>query len=106
MRLKKLWLLLTAALLAVALTAPVFGRGSEEYRNPELDRLVRVAQNEQDVQARMDAFGEIQRILIDDAVILPNYERGVTYVTNPQLKGMVRRAVGPDPDFSNAWIEE
>jgi oligopeptide transport system substrate-binding protein len=77
-----------------------------QYRNPELDKWVRVAQNEQDVQARMDAFGEIQRILIDDAVILPNYERGVTYVTHPQLKGMVRRAVGADPDFSNAWIEE
>ncbi|TNF89798.1 MAG: peptide ABC transporter substrate-binding protein [Gammaproteobacteria bacterium] len=77
-----------------------------QYRNPELDQWVRVAQNEQDVQARMDAFGEIQRILIDDAVILPNYERGITYVTHPQLKGMVRRAVGSDPDFSNAWIEE
>ena len=76
------------------------------YNNPELDKWVRVAQNEQDVQKRMDAFGEIQRILVDDAVILPNYERGVTYVTHPQMKGMVRRAVGPDPDFSNAWIEE
>ncbi len=76
------------------------------YRNPELDKWVRVAQNEQDTKTRMDAFGEIQRILIEDAVILPNYERGVTYVTHPQMKGMVRRAVGPDPDFSNAWIVE
>ncbi|MEM8766022.1 MAG: peptide ABC transporter substrate-binding protein [Pseudomonadota bacterium] len=76
------------------------------YQNPELDKWVRVAQNEQDVQKRMDAFGEIQRILIEDAVILPGYERGVTYVTHPELKGMVRRAVGPDPDFTNAWIEE
>ncbi len=76
-----------------------------QYRNPELDKWVRVAQNEQDTKARMDAFGEIQRIIIDDAVILPGYERGVTYVTHPQMKGMVRRAVGPDPDFTNAWIE-
>jgi oligopeptide transport system substrate-binding protein len=75
------------------------------YANPELDRWIRIAQNEQDVQTRMDAFGEIQRILIEDAVILPNYERGVTYVTNPGMKGLVRRAVGPDPDFSNVWIE-
>jgi oligopeptide transport system substrate-binding protein len=74
------------------------------YNNPELDKWVRAAQAEQDVQMRMDAFGEIQRILIDDAVILPSYERGVTYVTNPGMKGMVRRAVGPDPDFTNAWI--
>lgn len=76
------------------------------YRNPELDQLVRIAQNERDTKTRMDAFGGIQRILIDDAVILPGYERGVTYVTHPEMKGMVRRAVGPDPDFSNAWIEE
>jgi oligopeptide transport system substrate-binding protein len=76
------------------------------YQNPELDRLVRVAQNEQDKQLRTDAFGAIQKILVDDAVILPNYERGITYVTHPQLKGMVRRAVGGDPDFSNAWIAE
>ncbi|HEY5645923.1 MAG TPA: peptide ABC transporter substrate-binding protein [Pseudomonadales bacterium] len=74
------------------------------YENPELDRWIRVAQNEQDTQKRMDAFGQIQRILIDDAVILPGYERGVTYVSHPQMKGMVRRAVGPDPDFTNAWI--
>ena len=77
-----------------------------QYKNPELDKWVRIAQNEQDTQTRMDAFGEIQRILVEDAVILPNYERGITYVTHPQLKGMVRRAVGPDPDYSNAWIEE
>ncbi|MFV2090194.1 MAG: peptide ABC transporter substrate-binding protein [Pseudomonadales bacterium] len=76
------------------------------YQNPELDRWVRVAQNVQDRQQRMDAFGEIQKIIVEDAVILPNYERGVTYVTHPQLRGMVRRAVGTDPDFSNAWIAE
>lgn len=75
------------------------------YQNPELDKWVRVAQNEQDTQKRMDAFGQIQRIIVDDAVILPNYERGITYVTDPRMKGMVRRAVGPDPDFTNAWIE-
>lgn len=76
------------------------------YINPELDSWVRIAQNEQDVQKRMDAFGEIQRIIVDDAVILPNYERGVTYVTHPKMKGMVRRAVGPDPDFTNVWLED
>ncbi len=76
------------------------------YANPELDDWVSVAQSSQDPRERMDAFGEIQQILFDDAVIIPNYERGTTYVTHPQLKGMVRRAVGPDPDFTNAYIEE
>jgi oligopeptide transport system substrate-binding protein len=74
------------------------------YDNPELDSWVRVAQSAQDTKERMNAFAEIQRILVDDAVIIPNYERGVTYVVNPELGGMVRRAVGPDPDFTNAYI--
>jgi len=76
------------------------------YENPEFDKWVRVAQSSQDVQERMDAFGEIQQILFDDVVIIPNYERGITYVTHPQMRGMVRRAVGPDPDFTNAYIVE
>jgi hypothetical protein len=32
------------------------------------------------------------------------YERGVTYVVNPDLKGMKRRVIGPDVDFTNAYI--
>ncbi|HET6474303.1 MAG TPA: peptide ABC transporter substrate-binding protein [Pseudomonadales bacterium] len=75
------------------------------YSNPELDRLVRVAQSSLDPKTRMDAFGAIQRILYDDAVIVPNYERGVVYVRDPRLKGMERRVVGADPDYTNAYIE-
>jgi oligopeptide transport system substrate-binding protein len=74
------------------------------YENAVLDDWVQVAQSSQIVQERMDAFGEIQKILFNEVVIIPNYERGITYVTHPQMRGMVRRAVGPDPDFTNAYI--
>ena len=76
------------------------------YSNPEIDKWVRVAQTSQDPKTRMDAFGEIQQIIFDDAAHLYNYERGVTYVINPQMQGLVRRAVGPDPDFTNVTIAE
>lgn len=76
------------------------------YDNPELDRQVRIAEQSTDPQVRMDAFGAIQQIIHDDVVILPEYERGVVYVLNPHVEGMVRRAVGPDPDFTNARIVE
>jgi len=75
------------------------------YSNPALDRQVRIAIESTDPRTRMDAFGEIQRILIEDVAFLPNYERGICFVVNPELKGMVRRAIGPDPDFTNAWID-
>jgi oligopeptide transport system substrate-binding protein len=76
------------------------------YANPKLDEQVRVAQSSLDVTARMEAFAAIQRIIHDDVVIIPNYERGIVFVRDPRLKGMVRRVVGQDPDYINAYIEE
>jgi oligopeptide transport system substrate-binding protein len=74
------------------------------YSNPELDHQVRIAQASLDPKTRMDAFAEIQQIIYDDAVILTHYERGVVYVRDPRLQGVVRRAVGTDPDYTNASI--
>jgi len=74
------------------------------YSNPDLDRQVAIARNSTNPRVRMDAFGRIQQILIDQAVILPEYERAVLYVADPALRGVVRRVSGPDPDFSNASI--
>jgi len=76
-----------------------------KYDNPEYDRWVAEAQNTLDPVARMQAFGQIQRIIIEDAVVLPNYERGQMYLVDPRLKGVIRRAIGTDPDFKHAYIE-
>jgi oligopeptide transport system substrate-binding protein len=81
------------------------GNNRGKYSNPELDRQVRIAQSSLDQKTRMDAFGEIQRIMIEDAVHLPNYERGNVYVRVPALKGVVNRAVGTDPDYTQAYLE-
>jgi len=75
------------------------------YSNQEVDRLVRIAQSSLDPKTRADAFGAIQKILYDDAVIVPNYERGIVYVRDPRLKDVERRVVGADPDYANAYIE-
>lgn len=74
------------------------------YVSAELDAWVEVAQSSLVPEERMQAFDEIQKIIYDDAVILPNYERGSVFVRNPQLKGVVRRAVGTDPDYTGAYI--
>jgi oligopeptide transport system substrate-binding protein len=54
----------------------------------------------------MAAFGEIQRILIDDVVIIPNYERGQMYVQDARLKGVARSAIGGDWDYTSAYLVE
>jgi oligopeptide transport system substrate-binding protein len=82
------------------------GNNRGRYNNPEVDRQVRIAQSALDQRVRMDAFGEIQRLLIEDAVQLANYERGNVYVRVPELKGVVNRAVGTDPDYTHAFLVE
>ncbi len=75
-----------------------------EYANADLDAQVRIAQESTDQATRMAAFGRIQEILIEDVAIIPNYERGVLYIQDPRLRGVGRRVVGPDPDYSRAHI--
>ncbi|HWJ69839.1 MAG TPA: peptide ABC transporter substrate-binding protein [Sphingobium sp.] len=80
------------------------GNNRGEYRNPALDRLVQIARTSTDPRTRMDAFGKIQQIIVDDAVIVSGYERARLYVIDPVVTGMVRRVTGPDPDWTRARI--
>lgn len=74
------------------------------YDNPEYDRLVRVAMDSLDPQVRMDAMGKMQQILHDEAVVLPQYEQGVIYLMHDKIRGVVRRVVGADPDYTHARV--
>ena len=76
------------------------------YNNPELDTNVRIAERSLDQAERLRAFAEVQRILIEDAVILMAYERGVLYVQDARLKNVARRVIGPPTDYSRAYITE
>lgn len=74
------------------------------YSNPEYDKFVSIGKTNTDPKTRMDAMGELQRILFEDAVIIPQYEQGVIYLMHPKIKGVVRRVVGADPDFRRAQV--
>jgi len=76
------------------------------YNNPAYDEQVRIAMNSADPAVRMDAMGKVQQIVFDDAVILPQYEQGVIYLLHPALRGVVRRVVGADPDYTYAQVIE
>lgn len=76
-----------------------------QYNSPELDAFIDIAQSRLEPAVRMKAFGDIQQHLIDQAVVLPMYERGVTYVVDPSIKQLKRRVIGPDPDVSRAYID-
>ena len=74
------------------------------YSNPEYDRLVRVAMDSLEPKVRMNAMAEMQQILFDDAVVLPQYEQGVIYLLHEKVRGVVRRVVGADPDYTYARV--
>ena len=76
------------------------------YRDPEYDHWVKVAQGSTDRSVRMEAMAALQRIAVEDVVVLPQYESATVYLQHPQLKGLVRRVIGPDPDFSRAWVSQ
>lgn len=75
------------------------------YSDEEVDQAVRIAQRSTDQTERMRAFDTIQRNLIDDVAILLFYERGVMFVEDARLNGVARRAIGPEPDYTGAYIE-
>ena len=74
------------------------------YANERMDALIAEAQSAATERERMDTFGEIQQMIFDDVVMLPMYERGVTYVVHPELKRVKRRVIGPEVDFTYAYI--
>ena len=74
------------------------------YSNPALDTQVEIARSSSDAATRMAAMAQVQQMLYDDAAILVQYESGSVYVAHPRVKGLVRRVVGTDPDYTNAWI--
>ncbi len=75
------------------------------YVNPRIDELVRIGQFSLDPKERMDAFGEIQQILFDQAILIGNYERGKLYATDPRVKGIQRRQIGAETDYTRAYID-
>lgn len=76
------------------------------YANDEMDRLIDVAQTSVDPSQRVEAFAGIQQLIFDDIPILPMYERGLTYVVHPDLRDVKRRVVGPEIDFTYAYIAD
>jgi oligopeptide transport system substrate-binding protein len=75
------------------------------YNNAEMDKMVRIAQSELDPRIRMNAMGSIQSIIEEDVALIPMYERGVSFVVDPRLKGLIRRVVGPEVDYNYAYID-
>jgi oligopeptide transport system substrate-binding protein len=75
------------------------------YDNPAYNRLVEQAQSTLDQSVRMQAMHEAEKILFDDAVIIPIYYTTQPYVVRPYVKGYFWSVLGL-ADFKTAYIEK
>lgn len=76
------------------------------YNSPTYDSYIRTAQGTTDQKIRMDAMGKAQQLIIDDAVVLPTYERVVNIVRDPRLEGLQFKQTGAPMVFTYARVVE
>ncbi|MES2627209.1 MAG: peptide ABC transporter substrate-binding protein, partial [Pseudomonadota bacterium] len=76
------------------------------YSSAEYDSYIRIAQGTADQKIRMDAMGKAQQLLIDDAALLPTYERVANTVQHPKLEGVVFKQTGAGMVLTYAKVLE
>lgn len=76
-----------------------------KYSSQAYNRLVQQAQSTNDQKIRMQAMHDAERILFDDAVIIPIYYTTQPFVVKPYVKGYFWSVLGI-ADFKTAFIEK
>ncbi len=74
------------------------------YFNEEYDRWLKELMESVDKPTRLNAVAEMQRIIVEEAPLLPTAETGSAYLIHPKLRGVQRRVLGQDPDFTSARV--
>ena len=70
----------------------------------DYDRWLKVLTGSMEPRARFEALAAMQKIIIEQAPLLPTAETGSVYLQHPRLRGVIRRVLGPDPDFTHASV--
>jgi len=76
------------------------------FSSQEYDRSLRVLLESINPEERFKAAAELQKILVEEVPLLPNSETSSAYMVHPKLKGIARRVLGQDPDFTYARVVE
>jgi peptide/nickel transport system substrate-binding protein len=66
-----------------ALGTPKAARNFMYYSNPEVDRLIELAETSFDEKVRLDALAEAQRIIVQDLPSIPSIETRTACIRNP-----------------------
>lgn len=70
------------------------------FDNPQVDAEITIARHSDDPATRMKAFAAVQKILIDQVAILPQFEQTGLYVVNPGVTGIIASPLQPNPNLT------
>ena len=79
---------------------------SGKFNDPEYDRILEILTSSDDPTVRMAAANDLQKIIQDQVAVIPTAETGSAYLQHPKLRGVVRRVLGADPDYTFARVVE
>lgn len=82
------------------------GNNSGQWYNDEYDKHIRNAMNTVDPKLRMAEMAAAERLLLQEYPIIPMYERTIMYTHAEKIQGVVRHAVGADPDLTGVKVVE
>ncbi|GGG03667.1 peptide ABC transporter substrate-binding protein [Paenibacillus abyssi] len=74
---------------------------ASDYSNKEFDELMKTSDFMPDTVTRSQNFVKAEKILMDDAAIIPLYFRTSTYLVNPRLEGFFLQSLGYE--FELRW---
>ncbi len=74
------------------------------FVHAEYDELLKLLQSSTDSTERFRTAGRMQEIIVEEAPVLPTAETGSAYLQHPRLKGVIRRVIGQDPDYTHARV--
>lgn len=79
---------------------------SGKFKSSEYDRILQLLTGSDDPKARMTAANDLQKIIQEQVAVIPTAETGSAYLQHPKLRGVVRRVLGADPDYTFARVIE
>ncbi|MGK8828944.1 peptide ABC transporter substrate-binding protein [Bacillus paranthracis] len=79
-----------------------------EYANPEYDALIKKIKTElgNDEKTRWKALQDAEKMLLDDAVIAPVFQRGLSYLQKPYVKDLYVHQFGPATSLKWADVQK
>ncbi|EEM16720.1 MULTISPECIES: peptide ABC transporter substrate-binding protein [Bacillus] len=84
------------------------GVNNTGYANPEYDALIKKTKMElgNDEKARWKAMQDAEKMLLDDAVIAPVFQRGLSYLQKPYVKDLYIHQFGPATSLKWADVKK